>query len=73
MANDRMKNDDMNENVGGRGTEDEASREQRSPGRNIDDEQATSRRQGDDEPNGDEEFGSGNRGNQGSGGSMGRE
>ncbi len=73
MADDRMKNDDLNQNVGGRGTEDEAAREQRSPGRNIDDEQSTSRRQGNDEPNGDEEIGSGNKGNKGGQGSMGRE
>lgn len=65
MADDRMKNDDLNRNVGGRGTEDEATREQRSPGRNIDDEQSTSRRQGNDEPNGDEEIRSGNKGNKG--------
>ena len=39
----------------------------------MDDEQSTSRREVDDEPNGDEELGHGNRGNQGGRGSMGRE
>ena len=72
MADDRMKNDDLNKNVGGRGTEDEASREQKSPGRSPQEDQSTEKR-GTNPPLGDEEIATGNKGDRGGQGNMGRQ
>jgi hypothetical protein len=70
MADDKMRDQDRNRNLGGRGTEDEAARSgQQSPGRNPNEDQSTSKRPGGDKPanlDEDEDEGTGGRqGNQG--------
>lgn len=50
MADDNMKTNDLNKNLGGKGTEDEAARGAQTPGRNPKDDQTTGQRPGGDEP-----------------------
>ena len=63
MANDKMRNDEPNRNMGGRGTEDEAAHDSRqTPGRNPQDDKSTGQRKGaGNQPSDDDELDEGGR------------
>jgi hypothetical protein len=69
MADDKMRNDNLNKQAGGKGDKDQGAGQQ-SPGRNPQDDQSTGQRSGGSninrEPMNDEEVGGGQGGQQGS-------
>jgi hypothetical protein len=69
MADDRMRKDDLDRNMGGAGQKDQGNFGQKSPGRKEDDDLHTGQRGGQNEPSHNkEDFGSSEKSGGGQGG-----